>query len=291
MMPNTIPNIIPNIMQNNINQNQAQNEPIEIDINFALLYGIKDPIKIIKFKNSSNNEIFKATISKFFTKSELYWLIGFYVKSNFVLIYKDDILENDESNIDDIPDGTTIEVYNKINDQSHTKNPYYHYLLEKYKNCSKINFICYFREEKLNFTFPSDISISQMIKAMKFDFTLKNDVKIIYNSQVLQNDNSKLSQKFSEYVHLDVVEDRPIQSGFPPRKIIQVIILVKDKNIVKTENITRFNSIQTLIFDIEIKIKSKIKKLWIEDKEINLNDEKTISSLGINDNSICVVEI
>ena len=130
-----------------------------------------------------------------------------------------------------------------------------------------------------------------MIKAMKFDFTLKNDVKIIYNSQVLQNDNSKLSQKFSEYVHLDVVEDRPIQSGFPPRKIIQVIILVKDKNIVKTENITRFNSIQTLIFDIEIKIKSKIKKLWIEDKEINLNDEKTISSLGINDNSICVVEI
>ena len=130
-----------------------------------------------------------------------------------------------------------------------------------------------------------------MIKAMKFDFTLKNDVKIIYNSQVLQNDNSKLSEKFSEYVLLDVVEDRPIQSGFPPRKIIQVIILVKDKNIVKTENITRFNSIQTLIFDIEIKIKSKIKKLWIEDKEINLNDEKTISSLGINDNFICVVEI
>ena len=207
------------------------------------------------------------------------------------MIYKDDILEDDESNIDDIPDGTTIEIYNKINDQSHTKNLYYHYLLEKYKNCSKINFICSFCGEKLYFTFPSDISISQMIKAMKFDFSSKNDIKIFYNSQLLKNDNSKLSEKFNKLVTLDVIEENPIQCGFPPRKIIQVIILVKDKNIVKTGNITRFNSIQTLIFDIELKIKSKIKKLWIEDKEINLNDEKTISSLGIKDNFICVVEI
>ena len=88
------------LIHNNINQNQVQNEPIEIEANFCLLYGIKDPIKKIKFKNISNNNIYNATISKYFT-SELYSFIGVYDK-NHILIYNNDTMEDNESNINDI---------------------------------------------------------------------------------------------------------------------------------------------------------------------------------------------
>ena len=94
-----------------MNLNPVQNNLIKIDINSANLFNNKDPIKKLKFKNMSNNVIYNATISKYFTRNELYSLIGLYER-NFILIYKDDILENIESNIDDIPDGATIEIFN-----------------------------------------------------------------------------------------------------------------------------------------------------------------------------------
>lgn len=160
--------------QNNNNGNQIQNEPIEMDINFILLYGINDPIKKLKFRNVSNNDIYKATISKYFTKRELYWLIGQYEKNNFILIYKDNILEKDESNIDDIPDGDTIDIYNKTKEGYHIKHPYYNYLLEKYPNSPIKNVIfSYNNGKKFIIFFPSDTSIAQMIKVLKFEFKFK----------------------------------------------------------------------------------------------------------------------
>ena len=82
-----------------------------------------------------------------------------------------------------------------------------------------------------------------------------------------------------------------LKSGFKPDKELRVIILVKDKNIVKTTNVLRFNSIKTLIFRIENLINSKINKLFIEDKEISLNNDQSIASLGIKKDFTCMVEI
>ena len=286
-------NNIPNIMQNNMDQNQPQNQSKEILINFNSLYGIMDQIKTIIFKHRSTNTTYIANISIYFRKSDLYWLIKQYVKSNFILIYTDDILENDESNIDDILDGAIIEIYDKISDGNHINNPYYYYLLEKNDNFPKKNYIfnCS-KGKRLYFNFPSNISISQMIKVMKFEINSKNGISIMYNNQKLEdNDTTKLSDKISDNAILYLNIFSSVQSGFPPRKEIKVIILVKDKNIVKTIDVTRFNSINTLVYSIENKINSKIKKLSIEDKEINLNEEKSIASLGINDDFICTVEI
>ena len=97
--------------QINMNPNQVQNVT-KIDINSVEFFNNKDPIKKLKFKNISNNRIYNATISKYFTRNELYSFIGLYER-NFILIYKDDIFENSESNIDDIPDGATFEIFNK----------------------------------------------------------------------------------------------------------------------------------------------------------------------------------
>ena len=179
-------------MQNN------QNQPKEIYIDLVSMYSIKDRTKIIKFKNSSTNEIYTARISQYFTKSELYWLIKQYIGSNFILIYKDDLLENDESNIDEITNGDTIEIfkiYNQTRDKSHKNNIYYHYLLEKNKNCTIKNVICSFITGiKFVFHFPSDISISQLIKAIKFEINCKDDVVISSCGEKLNdNDNTKLS--------------------------------------------------------------------------------------------------
>lgn len=293
MMPNGMPYMMQNVMQNNINQNQVQNEPFEIDVNFISLYGIQDPIKILKFKNVSNNKIYKATISQYFTKSDLYWLIKNY-ENNFILIYKDDVLENDESDIDDIPDGTTIDVYNKAKEGYHIKNLYYNYLLEKYKSSFKNIVFSDINGKSFSIYFPSNISISQMIKVLKFEFKYKDDAFYLYNDEKLKdNDNSKLSQKMynSQNVRITIIDSSSLKCGFGTRKIIKAIILVKDKNIVKTTNVERFYSINYLISKIEDSINSKIKSLYIEDKQINLNNEKTIASLGIKDDFICTVEI
>ncbi len=278
--------------QINMNLNPVENNSIKIDINSANLFNNKDPIKKLKFKNMSNNVIYNATISKYFTRNELYSLIGLYER-NFILIYKDDILENIESNIDDIPDGTTIEIFNKTKEGYHKKHLYYHYLLDKYKNSFKINVIfIYSTGEKYTINFPSDISISQMIKVVKYEHELHGDICFIcYGHRLKDNDNSKLSQNFKHSnVEITVVVPHELECGFHI-KDIKAIILVKDKNIVKTTNVNRHNSIQSLISIIEKLIEAKIKKLYIEDKLMDLKDEKSIASLGIKDDFICTAEI
>ena len=73
---------------------------------------------------------------------------------------------------------------------------------------------------------------------------------------------------------LTLIDSSSLKCGFSPRKIIQTIFLVKDRNIVKKTNVERFNSIKSLISIIENKINSKVKKLYIEDKQININEKK-----------------
>ena len=140
--------------------------------------------------------------------------------------------------------------------------------------------------------FPSDISISQMIKVVKFEHELHGDVCFLCCGQRLKdNDNSKLSQYFNHSnIGITITEPHALECGFHT-KDIKAIILVKDKNIVKTTNVKRHNSIQSLISIIENLIKAKIKKLYIEDKLMDLKDEKSIASLGIKDDFICTVEI
>ena len=132
-----------------------------------------------------------------------------------------------------------------------------------------------------------------MIKAIKFEFNFKDELTFLCDGQKLNyNDNSKLSQKFYDSnVKLTLIDNSSLKSVLPIRKEIKAIILVKDKNIVKMTNVERFKSIKSLISIIKDVINSKIKKLYIEDKQINLNDEKTIASLGIKDDFICTVEI
>ena len=132
-----------------------------------------------------------------------------------------------------------------------------------------------------------------MIKSIKFEFNFKDELTFLCDGQKLNyNDNSKLSQKFYDSnVKLTLIDNSSLKSVLPIRKEIKAIILVKDKNIVKMANVERFKSIKSLISIIKDVINSKIKKLYIEDKQINLNDEKTIASLGIKDDFICTVEI
>ena len=74
-----------------------------------------------------------------------------------------------------IPDGATIEIFNKIKEGYNIKHLYYYYLLERYKNSSIIYLIFSFNTKKFAIRFPSYISISQMIKAVKLEFKLDDN--------------------------------------------------------------------------------------------------------------------
>ena len=58
-----------------------------------------------------------------------------------------------------------------------------------------------------------------------------------------------------------------------------------------TINIGILNSNKKLVKDIECQEEKKVKKIYIKGKELNIKEEKSLSSLGINENcSNCKVE-
>ena len=130
-----------NIQNTSFNQMNENNNPID------LFPYIKEEKKLIIFINSDNNRYYikiPVTIINF----DLYSIASNYKAlpySNIILRYKNIWIKNEESPIEEIPNGAEINI---IEERYIPSNTYYESLLKKYGNNDIANFCLEFSLEK-----------------------------------------------------------------------------------------------------------------------------------------------
>ena len=132
----------------------------------------------------------------------------------------------------------------------------------------------------INFNFPSDITLSQMFKAIYLKFGRDNRDLTFLNCSDFPYE--KLKDKFSgNFGTISVSIHDGILGG-----IFNVygkrIILKNDGNLF---SIGTLNSNKKLKNDLEMQVGKKIKKLYIDGVEVDLVQEKSLASLGIQEGS------
>jgi len=284
------PNQIKNIL-NLINPNYPGLKFNDINEIEDPLYYIKEPKKIIKFINS-DYLIYKVRIPKYITKYDLYTISKLYKNnkksnSDVLLIYQNEILVQDDSSIELISDEDEIRI---IEPRNYPDDSYYKLLLQK--NERMLNIICQFQfGQKVNFFLPESTLISDMIKAFKLKFGLENKyTSLIHQALTLDtSDNRKIMNviKDGDYIQIIIHNNPPYVIG----KSVQVHISYTIKNLehwIFDKGL--LNSIKYIINKAESFHHVKIKKLFIGNKQLNRDDERCLSEIGINKNFDCLIE-
>ena len=254
------------------------------------LYYIKEPKKQINFINT-DYKIYKVNIPINITKFDLYTIARYYKTNklndiNILLLYKDNILNNDESSIDSISNNDFIKI---IDIRNYQDNSYFNHLF--YNDKIKTNYVFVFSDgKKQNLVLPTDIKISQLLKAFYLKNGLEyNSYKLIYNSLTLSpNDEQKFYRiGVSINIFVNYVTNYPYTFG----KIIQVHITYTDKRVEDwIFGIGLLNSINYIISKNESRVKRKVKTLSIKNLIIKRDDQRTLLSLGITKNFNCLID-
>lgn len=185
-----------------------------------------------------------------------------------------------------------------VEDRYYPDDSYYNSLIENknFEEMTDIRFIdnslMLNGERIINLFFPSEITFTKMMKSLYLKFGRdQRDLKLAnYNKYNFSYETRKIQDEFREKfgtisVNISSVGSRggifnmygkKIFINFPEFNIITGIL----------------NSNKKLIADIECQQQKKVKKLYINDKEINIDIEKSLASLGITeDNKNCKVEL
>ena len=201
---------IPN-MQNEINIDNKQNKTVKNDLSLERIINNnkmyfqlnKDPKKILNLRDSYRE--YNIFVPIYLNKKELYEsLAGILSKELSALIYNNNVLECDDSSIDDIEEGENLFILYK-------GESYVDYLNKEYKSTNKINIK--FTGNRVHFiVLPTEASVSKMIKAILIicDMFPNNNYKncaILYNAKKMDfNDKRKIIDVFranhvSLYLH------------------------------------------------------------------------------------------
>ena len=257
------------------------------------LYYIEKPKKVIKFINSDYT-IYKVKVPEIINKSDLYSIAKHYKyynnsDSNILLIYKNEVLNEDNSSIESILENDKIRI---IELRNYPDDSYYNLLSNKYDK-DKMNIVFIFQTGlKANMVFSGYISVFEMCKAFYLRFGLENDYTYIFHSgnKLNYKDKSKLINSFLiEGSNLIVIncQKPPITFG----KIVEVRISYTDKEINSwIFEIGLLNSVNCIIRKNESFYKRKVKKLMIRNRLINIEDQRCLSDIGINNNFNCLIE-
>ena len=255
------------------------------------LYYIKEPKKVVKFVNS-DYKLFIVKIPAFIDKIDLYSIASSYRAieiTDILLISKNCIIEKDESPIDSISEGDLIII---IENRIYPDDSYYKSLLTKNKNSTVINIR--WREPGtpgVSLQFPSSITISQMKKAiyLKFGY-LKRE--IICDFFLRRNDETfekifpgAFDKSLSYSKAYQVLNYRINIFGKKFKIKIQRIRDQYQLNVI----LGALNSNKLLVRRIEAELQEKVKQIYLNEKELNINNEMSITSLGITDGSILLV--
>ena len=296
-----------NQMNNNINFNMNNNNNSKSQITnnndkiIDLFPYIKEEKKIIKFINSDSiSKSIKIPLS--INKSDLYSIADNY-KSHpslkFILSYKNIMIKEDESSIEEIPEGAEINI---IEERPIPSTCYYDKLIKKYGN------------DDIRNIFILEPSCTKNLLVLPGKVKL-NELRIAYNNKYGLNENmSFFIYDGEEFKDNDErrIKDLTLKSDF------NISVILKQTNIkrkefgktllgkisVKNENIQNFKikigtleSTSRLYYEISeilqnrLLPKIKIKKLYLNNKEINREDEQSLISLGIKEDFYVIVEL
>lgn len=256
------------------------NNKIEDPLYYINEYKIN--IRLINY----NKILYNVKIPTFITKSDLYSIAqtyrAFYF-TNILLVHNNCILNKDESSINNI---TNNDIIIMIENRYYPDETYYNSLIENknYDEMVRITLIDSTLDicgtMHINFNFPSDISFSEMFKAIYLKFGRdKRDLTFFNCSDFL---HKKLKEKISgSFLTINVNIHSSILGG-----IFNIygkkIILKNNSNLIM---IGTLNSNKKLKSDIEMQEGKKLKKLYIDGIEVDLVGEKSLASLGIQEGS------
>ena len=273
-----------NIYYRKINLNKNYNNGFK---NNELKDAVEDPLhymngpkKVLKFstiKTLKNDSFIKVKVPTSLTKSDLYSIARYYQDcyySNIILAYNNYLLKDDESSIEGIPENSVINI---IEDVDYPDESYYNKILEKYKN-KKFNQIVFdLNSKKHSIALPENIKFDEMKKA-------------VFSKLHLNEKQFKLIRyaTYSSYNYrIDEVGEmcRHVLFG----KKIKAFFMYKNKEM--NVNIGTLNSIKNLIRNINNTLgDKKAIRIGIGMNKFGKNDEKSLSSVGINKDFKCSLE-
>ena len=260
------------------------------------LYYINEQKKVINFINS-NYIIYKVNIPIKITKFDLHTIARHYQSNKFVntgvlLIYNDIVLKDDESSIDSISENDFIKI---IDIRNYPDSSYLNSLQSNLKIGDNLNnFKFHFDDDgrKQNFILPVDLKICDLLKAFYLKNGLENNYcKLVCNVNTLHpNDETKMNEFFGSninYIQAITISNIPYTFG---KLITGRISYFENRSFVWVLDIGVLNSINFIISKNESMYNRKVKKLVIGDLVIKRDDKRTLLSLGIIKDFICLVD-
>ena len=283
---------------NNFILNNSKNNNYKI---IDLFHYIKEEKKIIKFINSDYKS-FSIKIPISINKSDLY-SIAYKYKSNsslkIILSYKNIMIKEDESSIEEIPEGAEINI---IEERPIPNTCYYDKLIKKYGNDDMRNLV--FLEtsgKKKVLSFPGKVTLSDA-KISFFNIYGLNDgtSNILFDAEKLENnDERKIKDITACNLSLTVIKSMETLSyGKVFGKAIIGKVTVKNKEQEKGNTTNFIIEIGTLDptsklyenIETTLCLGKKIKKLYLNNKEIS-RYEQSMLSLGIKEDFNVLAEI
>jgi hypothetical protein len=283
---------------NLLNENYSEFK-YENDVKDPLFY-INDPKIIVKFINS-NFEVKKVNIPKSINKYDLYTVANlykcYYHNDNILLVHKNKILNKDESSIDFISNNDNIII---IEPRYFPDDSYYKSLEKKSSNHFTYVTLALYDGEKLNRSFPSDITIGEMCKALYLILGSVNYVYLCFKKGISEfKIGSNDERKLKEFGHILSLEERNHEICIGTH----ISILGKQINFIINSNVKLFtshqmkigilNKIEDIMIYSELIAGKRIKKVKIGEIEIKRDEDKrlySLLSLGITKDFNCQIE-
>ena len=275
--PNQIKKLLDNLDTNNPNLKEG------IILDDPMSY-IKEKKKLIKFINH-DFKIFNVKVPISIDKNTLYQVAEKYKilqNSKTLLIYKNSILNNDESSIEIITDNDYVIIIENI-----------YYLDDSYFNSlNKINNFTGVKNVKIeidshlkNFVVPNGTKFSELFKALMF--YLGGNYYFYYNGESFDGENI-LKDSEVPFDGVTIKCFRPLlqfrDEIFGKKIFLTIEYINLNENLFKY-NFGILNSIKHVISRVEIQgiqEKVKVEKIYLEGKEINFEEDRSLASLGIN---------
>ena len=277
---------------------QIMNLTMRLNPDISLIkqdYNIQDPLHYIKEKKKLiyfiNSDYIKKSVKipLSITIRDLYSIASLYTtlfNTKFLLIYKDSILEKNEKSIETISEGDTIII---IEDRIYPDNSYYNSLL---RNC-KDNIIFIFFNDNYGklyvFNFPEYITVSQMLKAIYLK--LGYDRRNLYIEHFQSLNNNEIIGKLTYMNHKKHQIYKLYELLGGPIHIFGKEIKIKISNLNAYNCIIGLlNSNKDLVKKIEQENLIIIKEIYSIENKLNIDEEKSLCSLGIKDDINLTIE-
>ena len=283
--------------QNLDNNNITYNDKVNLNFGFnernfqvfsQCLNCLTDPKKKLYISNTEQKK--EILVPIYFTKKELYAYLKFF--GNIAIIYNNNILNNDQTSIDDIPNNSTIILFNIPNKFNYRTSSLFKYLESLFPDKNKINIACRTTDGQfLNFYFPSNIFLSLTIKFISVVLGLNDECCFIFNGSTI---DKKSNIKIKDFFKLDIINDLTINDSNDLLglnqffgKEIKVAMFLKNKETFQFKKMHKYMPICDLYNDLK---EEEVTKIFINGLLISKDDHRSLASFGINDDFGCVVE-